>query len=88
MASMLSAYALTWKVFLASWQKDWKKQSTEIGQLRALFHPIDITPNLMWNVIMYNAVTAMLFYFADFSKEFQLFTLVGVELPCVAGSFF
>jgi hypothetical protein len=88
MASMLSAYALTWKVFLASWQKDWKKQSTEIGKLRALFHPIDITPNLMWNVIMFNAVTAILFYFADFSKEFQLFTLVWVELPCIAGSFF
>jgi hypothetical protein len=88
MASMLSAYALTWKVFLASWQKDWKKQSTEISQLRALFHPIDITPNLMWNVIMFNAVTAVLFYLADFSKEFQLFTLFWVELPCIAGSFF
>jgi hypothetical protein len=88
MASMLSAYALTWKVFLASWQKDWKKQSTEISQLRALFHPIDLTPNLMWNVIMFNAVTAMLLYFADFSKEFQLLTLVWVELPCIAGSFF
>jgi hypothetical protein len=88
MATMISAYTLTWKIFLASWQKDWKKQSTEISQLRTLFHSIDIPANLMWNVIMFNAVTAMLFYLADFSKEFQLFTLVSVELPCIAGSVF
>jgi hypothetical protein len=86
MVSMVSSYALTWKIFLASWQKDWKQQAKEISQLGALFHRVDTTPTLMWNVIMFNAVTAMLLYLADFSKEFQLFTLLWVELPCLAGS--
>jgi hypothetical protein len=71
---------------LPLWQKDWKKRSAEIGQYS--LSPIDITQNLMWNVIMFSSCYVhALFYFADFSKEFSVLRSC-LDFHVAAGSFF
>mmetsp|Transcript_36161 Transcript_36161/g.66342 ORF Transcript_36161/g.66342 Transcript_36161/m.66342 type:complete len:433 (+) Transcript_36161:169-1467(+) len=85
---MISTYLLTWKLFWASWNKDWATQERTIAQLGTHFVRNDssMVTTLMWNVITFTLLQAGLIYLADFSADFSLFCLFWVHLPCLFGS--
>ena len=83
---MISSYILTWKIFVASWRKDWANQSKEITKLRLLFQGTEIAPTAMWNVFFFNAMCICMLHWAGFSESFRQFHLLCVALPCITGS--
>lgn len=84
---MISTYFLTWKLFLASWSKDWTTQQKTIAQLGTHFQSgIPVINTLMWNVIVFAIMQSSLVRAAGFSADFQRFCWIGVHLPCLFGS--
>lgn len=84
---MFATYLLSWKIFWASWKKDWPAQQKAIAQLDSQFERgIPMVSNLMWNVITLTFVQIALIFLADFSPEFRRFCWMTVHLPCLVGS--
>ena len=84
--NFIATYVLTWKIFLASWQKDWETQRRAIAKVDKEFVKIPIVANLIWNVIMFALMPWTFIQLAEFSNEFQLFYLKFVFSPTLLGS--
>lgn len=87
MVSFLATFGLTWKVFLASWRKDWKSQQKAVVQLGSHFaKDIPVVSNLMWNVIMFTMMQGLLLRAAGFPPKFLQFSVYAVLIPQLVGS--
>jgi hypothetical protein len=88
---MISAYILTWKIVLASWQKDWKKRANAIDQLdKHHFQKVPFVHTLVWNVVISCLLMMWNVHAVGLSQEFcgHIFRTMVVPMITVSLAFY
>ncbi|CAB9525220.1 expressed unknown protein [Seminavis robusta] len=85
--SFVATYGLTWKLYLYYVMEDWAGRERTIGEMKVHFvKGIPVASNLVWNVVMFVWMQAILIHWANFSPAFEQFCGLTVLLPCLLGS--